>query len=86
MPTPSTWLCRCGCNPVRGPQAPFLTSPSMHADMPITQLNIRAVRNISDLSLSPSPGINIIHGANGSGKSSLLEAIHLLGHRLRWFW
>ncbi len=47
--------------------------------MPITQLNVQAIRNLSELSLSPSSGINIIYGANGSGKSSLLEAIHLLG-------
>ena len=31
------------------------------------------------MTLNPSPRINILHGDNGSGKTSLLEAIHLLG-------
>ena len=47
--------------------------------MPIQQLNVRSVRNLADVSFTPSPQINIIHGVNGSGKSSLLEAVHLLG-------
>lgn len=47
--------------------------------MPIKKLSVRNVRNLTDVSLQPSSHINIIHGANGSGKSSLLEAIHLLG-------
>ncbi|GGK62277.1 DNA replication/repair protein RecF [Amphritea balenae] len=47
--------------------------------MPISQLSVKAIRNLTELSLSPSPQINIIHGINGSGKSSLLEAIHMLG-------
>lgn len=47
--------------------------------MPIQQLNVRSVRNLANVSFIPSPQINIIHGVNGSGKSSLLEAVHLLG-------
>ncbi|MEH6576217.1 MAG: DNA replication/repair protein RecF [Amphritea sp.] len=47
--------------------------------MPIKKIRVQHVRNLSDLSLTPSPHINVIYGANGSGKSSLLEAIHLLG-------
>ena len=47
--------------------------------MPITQLNVQSVRNLSAVSFKPSQQINIIYGANGSGKSSLLEAIHVLG-------
>ena len=37
------------------------------------------VRNISEASIFPSPGLNGIVGENASGKSSLLEAIYLLG-------
>ncbi|MBL1321427.1 MAG: DNA replication/repair protein RecF [Methylophaga sp.] len=44
----------------------------------ITQLTVSNLRNISDLSLQPISGINLILGENGSGKTSLLEAIHLL--------
>jgi DNA replication and repair protein RecF len=44
----------------------------------LTRLRIKDFRNLRGLDLSPSPGINLILGPNASGKSSLLEAIHLL--------
>ena len=42
------------------------------------QLNINNVRNITDIRIQPSAGINLILGSNGSGKTSVLEAIHML--------
>ncbi|MCL7461415.1 DNA replication/repair protein RecF [Pseudomonas sp. NW5] len=47
--------------------------------MSLKRLAIRAVRNLQPLELEPSPRINLLAGANGSGKTSVLEAIHLLG-------
>ncbi|MCY1287374.1 DNA replication and repair protein RecF [compost metagenome] len=47
--------------------------------MSLSRVTVTAVRNLHAVTLSPSPRINILHGANGSGKTSLLEAIHLLG-------
>jgi len=47
--------------------------------MSLTRVTVTAVRNLHPVTLSPSPRINILHGDNGSGKTSLLEAIHLLG-------
>lgn len=44
----------------------------------LSQLSITDLRNISKLVISPSSGINLIIGDNGSGKTSILEAIHLL--------
>lgn len=46
--------------------------------MALIQLNIDNLRNLVSVRLEPSKRFNLIHGYNGSGKTSLLEAIHLL--------
>ncbi len=47
--------------------------------MSLAQLNIHNVRNISHTSLMLHPRYNVFYGSNGSGKTSVLEAIYLLG-------
>jgi DNA replication and repair protein RecF len=47
--------------------------------MSLSRVTVAAVRNLHPATLTPSPRINILHGVNGSGKTSFLEAIHLLG-------
>lgn len=47
--------------------------------MPISRLIVNQLRNLDHLEMLPSPAVNLIVGANGSGKTSLLEAIYLLG-------
>jgi DNA replication and repair protein RecF len=47
--------------------------------MPISQLEIDGLRNLKRVSIEPGDGFNFIFGPNGSGKTSLLEAIHCLG-------
>lgn len=47
--------------------------------MSLLKLDIYHVRNIQQQSITPSPRINFIFGENASGKSSLLEAIYILG-------
>ncbi len=44
----------------------------------IQRLQVSHVRNLSRLSLPHLKPINVFSGVNGSGKTSLLEAIHLL--------
>ena len=46
--------------------------------MQITRLNIERVRNLKTVALHELQPFNIFYGANGSGKTSVLEAIHLL--------
>lgn len=47
--------------------------------MTLAQLNVHDVRNIASAQLTLHPRYNVFYGANGSGKTSLLEAIYLLG-------
>lgn len=47
--------------------------------MPLDRLSFQGLRNLQALELAPGPGINLFTGANGSGKTSLLEGIHVLG-------
>lgn len=46
--------------------------------MLIRRLEIKAVRNLRAASLSDLAQINVLYGANGAGKTSVLESIHLL--------
>ncbi|MEE8378790.1 MAG: DNA replication/repair protein RecF [Gammaproteobacteria bacterium] len=47
--------------------------------MAIFKLEVNGLRNLNDVSIEPREGFNFIIGDNGSGKTSLLEAIHCLG-------
>ncbi len=45
--------------------------------MVIRRLTLTDYRNYPCVTFSPSQGITVFHGANGAGKTNLLEAIHL---------
>jgi DNA replication and repair protein RecF len=47
--------------------------------MAFQTLRISNLRNITQLEIAPAEGINLIYGKNGSGKTSLLESIFMLG-------
>lgn len=47
--------------------------------MPLTRIDIHNFRNLTRVSLRPVRGFNVMVGRNGSGKSSLLEAVYALG-------
>jgi DNA replication and repair protein RecF len=44
----------------------------------LATLNVSHFRNIAHADLAFSPGINLLVGENGAGKTALLEAVHLL--------
>ncbi len=44
--------------------------------MIIETIKLRDFRNYMEMELQPHPGINILFGQNGSGKTNILEAIH----------
>lgn len=48
--------------------------------MQIQRVQIAQVRSLREVVLEPGTGINLITGANGAGKTSVLEAIHLLAY------
>lgn len=47
--------------------------------MSLTRLEVSGIRNIIQARLDLHPRINLIVGANGSGKTSLLESVYFLG-------
>ncbi|MGN0795251.1 MAG: DNA replication/repair protein RecF [Aristaeellaceae bacterium] len=44
--------------------------------MIIDTIKLRDFRNYGEVEIHPHPGVNILFGQNGSGKTNLLEAIH----------
>lgn len=46
--------------------------------MHFTEIRLSRFRNYPSLQLAPHPGITVLYGPNGSGKTNLLEAMHLL--------
>lgn len=46
--------------------------------MRLTSLDVSSVRNLASVNLVPEPGLNVLYGENGAGKTSLLEAIAIL--------
>lgn len=48
--------------------------------MNLTLLDIQRVRNLSKVTMRPASGVNLVYGPNASGKTSLLEAIHILSN------
>lgn len=47
--------------------------------MRLKRLQVRNFRNFAEATLLPDSNLNLIAGDNGSGKTSLLEAVHFLG-------
>ena len=47
--------------------------------MRLGQIEVRNLRVLAALDFAPGDGLNVFVGDNGSGKTSILEAIHLLG-------
>src|SRR3546814_19738452 len=48
--------------------------------MRLSRLEIRRLRRLAEVALLPGPGLNLLVGDNGAGKTSVLEAIHLLAY------
>lgn len=48
--------------------------------MKLTRLDIEDLRILRAVAFRPAPGLNLVTGGNGSGKTSLIEAVHLLGY------
>jgi len=48
--------------------------------MRVTRLDLRHLRCFREASLAPGAGLNLITGDNGAGKTSVLEALHLMAY------
>lgn len=48
--------------------------------MRITRLDITGLRRFDAVSLAPGPSLNLLTGDNGAGKTSVLEAMHLMAY------
>jgi DNA replication and repair protein RecF len=47
--------------------------------MTLSRLSVSHLRNIVQADIALGPGVNLVNGDNGSGKTSLLEAVYFLG-------
>lgn len=48
--------------------------------MHVTRLDLRNLRRFDEVSIRPERGVNVLIGGNGAGKSSVLEALHLMAY------
>jgi DNA replication and repair protein RecF len=48
--------------------------------MVLETLRIERLRALASVAIDLAPGLNLFTGANGAGKTSVLEAVHLLSH------
>ena len=48
--------------------------------MRLSRLEVRKLRSLNEVALAPGRGLNLFIGGNGAGKTSLLEAVHLLAY------
>ncbi len=48
--------------------------------MHVTRLDIHGLRCFQQVSVAPRPGLNLLVGDNGVGKTSVLEALHLMAY------
>ena len=48
--------------------------------MRVIRLTASGLRRFDTFSIDPAPGLNLITGDNGAGKTSLLEALHLMAY------
>jgi len=48
--------------------------------MRLTRLRVANLRCLAEAELDFAPGLNLITGSNGAGKSSVIEAVHVLGY------
>ena len=51
-----------------------------NVNMLIQQLQMQSFRRFQEAAIQLQPGFNILTGVNGSGKTSVLEALHLMAH------
>lgn len=48
--------------------------------MRVTRLDIHQLRRFEEVQIHPGPGLNLFTGDNGAGKTSILEALHLMAY------
>lgn len=51
-----------------------------HGQLRLNRITFRNFRNLEHVELNPGPGVNVISGENGQGKTNLLEGIYLFAH------